>query len=79
MLKIKILTMLLQNQNDLEDNYSYEITNIYNNYYNKNDKLKNKLKNDFLIHQEEIVKRILNLAKNNKHLEIAFIFAKQLI
>jgi len=79
MLKIKILTMLLQNQNDLEDNYSYEITNIYNNYYNKNDKLKNKMKNDFLIHQEEIVKRILNLAKNNKHLEIAFIFAKQLI
>jgi len=37
------------------------------------------MKNDFIIHQVDIVKQILELSINENHLRIAFIFAKQLI
>ena len=42
-------------------------------------KLKKNMKNDFIIHQVDIVDTILKLSINENHLRIAFIFAKQLI
>jgi len=67
------------NQNNHEIETTNQILNIYNNYYNKNNKLKKNMKNDFLIHQIDIVKKILELSSNENHYKIAFIFAKQLV
>jgi len=67
------------NQNNHEIETTNQILNIYNNYYNKNNKLKKNMKNDFLIHQIDIVKKILELSSNENHYRIAFIFAKQLV
>jgi hypothetical protein len=65
--------------NNFEVERTNQILNIYNNYYNKHNKLKKNMKNDFIIHQVDIVKQILELSINENHLRIAFIFAKQLI
>ena len=65
--------------NDFEVERTNQILNIYNNYYNKLGKLKKNMKNDFIIHQVEIVKKILELSSNKNHYRIAFIFAKQLV
>ena len=67
------------NQNNNEIERTNQILNIYNNYYNKHNKLKKNMKNDFIIHQVDIVDTILKLSINEKHFKIAFIFAKQLI
>ena len=42
-------------------------------------KFKNNMRNDFIQNQVDIVYRILNIAKNENHFKIAYIFAKQLI
>ena len=70
--------MLLIKNDNLND-INYEINMIYKNYYNKNNKIKNNMKNDFIHNQVDIVKYILSIAKNEKHINIAFIFAKQLL
>jgi hypothetical protein len=70
--------MLLTHNDNIND-INYEINMIYKNYYNKNNKFKNNMRNDFIQNQVDIVKRILNIAKNENHLKIAYIFAKQLI
>jgi hypothetical protein len=67
------------NNFDNENEIEIEILNIYNNYYNKNGKLKNHMINDFIFHQVEIVKRILHISTASKHLDIAFKFAQQLV
>ena len=71
--------MLIDTINDLELERTNQILNIYNNYYNKYEKLKKNMINDFIIHQVDIVDTILKLSINEKHFKIAFIFAKQLI
>ena len=72
-----------KNNNDNNHNNEIEITNqilnIYNNYYNKHEKLKQNMKNDFIIHQIDIVKNLLQLSINESHLKIAYIFAKEII
>ena len=65
--------------NDFEVERTNQILNIYNNYYNKHNKLKKNMKNDFIIHQLDIVDNLLKLSINESHLKIAFIFAKQLV
>jgi hypothetical protein len=65
--------------NDFEIERTNQILNIYKNYYTKNGKLRKNIKNDFIIHQVDIVKYLLQLSINESHLKIAFIFAKQLI
>jgi hypothetical protein len=70
---------MLLTQNDNLNEIDYEINMIYKNYYNKNNKFKNNMRNDFIQNQVDIVYRILNIAKNEHHLKIAFIFAKQLL
>jgi hypothetical protein len=67
------------NQNNNEIEITNQILNIYNNYYTKHNKLKKNMKNDFIIHQVDIVKQILELSINENHLRIAYIFAKQLV
>jgi hypothetical protein len=70
--------MLLTHNDNLND-IDYEINMIYKNYYNKKNKFKNNMRNDFIQNQLDIVNRILNIAKNENHLKIALIFAKQLL
>ena len=65
--------------NNFEVERTNQILNIYKNYYNKHEKLKKNMKNDFIIHQVEIVNKILELSINENHLRIAFMFAKQLV
>jgi len=71
--------MLIDTINDIELERTNQILNIYNNYYNKHEKLKKNMINDFIIHQIDIVDIILKLSINEKHLKIAYIFAKQLV
>jgi hypothetical protein len=70
--------MLLTQKDNLND-IDYEINMIYKNYYNKKNKFKNNMRIDFIQNQLDIVNRILNIAKNENHLKIALIFAKQLL
>ena len=72
-----IITYDNQNNNEIER--TNQILNIYNNYYTKHNKLKKNMKNDFIVHQVDIVKQILELSINENHLRIAYIFAKQLV
>ena len=72
-----IISVIDRNLNDLEN--EMEILYIYKSYYNKNDKLKNHMINDFKFHQVEIVKRILHISKNVEQIKIAFKFAQQLV
>jgi len=66
------------NENNIEIERTNQILNIYNNYYTKNGKLRKNIKDDFIIHQVDIVKNLIELSINENHLKIAFIFAKQL-
>ena len=54
-----IITYDNQNNNEIER--TNQILNIYNNYYTKHNKLKKNMKNDFIVHQVDIVKQILEL------------------
>ena len=67
------------NKNDNDIEITNQILNIYNNYYTKNGTLRKNIKNDFIIHQVDIVDNLLKLSINESHLKIAFIFARQLI
>ena len=71
--------MLIDTIDDIELEKTNQILNIYNNYYNKNEKLKKNMINDFIVHQVDIVDTILKLSINEKHLKIAYFFAKQLV
>ena len=72
--KMQIQSMI--NHDNIEN--KCEILNIYNNYYYTNGKIKDHMINDFRFHQVEIVKRILHISTDSKHLKIAFKFAQQL-